>query len=154
KAPKAVGFLIRIAELRPDIRCAIHTHAFFTAALSMLDEPLAVAHMDATMFYNDCAHLREWPGNPVTELEGDIIAGALGFKRAVLLANHGLATVGGTIEEATFMAICFERAARMQIRARAIGAIKPLDDALAQEAHDYLTHPTMVTVQFQRFARR
>ena len=88
--PKAVGFLVKMHQLRPDIRCGIHTHAPWTAAMSMLDEPLAVAHMDATMFFEDCAFLREWPGNPVTELEGEIISRALGARRAVLLANHGL----------------------------------------------------------------
>src|SRR3546814_5768253 len=34
KPPKAVGFLVRMHELRPDIHCAIHTHAFYTAARS------------------------------------------------------------------------------------------------------------------------
>jgi L-fuculose-phosphate aldolase len=152
--PKAVGFLLKMHELRPDVRCGIHTHAPWTAALSMLDEPLAVAHMDATMFFDDCAFLREWPGNPVTELEGEIISGALGSKRAILLANHGLAAVAETIEEACWMALCFERAARMQLRARAVGKLSAIDPAYASDAHDYLTDPSMIATQFRRFARR
>jgi L-fuculose-phosphate aldolase len=154
KPPKAVGFLIKIHELRPDIRCGIHTHAPYTAALSMLDEPLTVAHMDATMFHDDCAFLREWPGNPVTELEGELISKALGPKRAVLLANHGLATVGESIEEAAWMALCFERAAKMQIRARAVGRLSAIDPEFARDAHNYMTDPSMVATQFRRFARR
>jgi L-fuculose-phosphate aldolase len=154
KPPKAVGFLLRMQELRPDIRCAIHTHAFYASALSMLGEPLAVSHMDATMFHDDCAFLQEWPGNPVTELEGDIIAGALGGKHSVLLANHGLATVGPSVEEATWLALCFERAAKMQVRARAIGPLTKLDPDFARDAHDYMTDPSMVATQFRRFARR
>ncbi|MGH7092984.1 MAG: aldolase [Stellaceae bacterium] len=154
KPPKAAGFLIKIHQLRPDIRCAIHTHAPYTAALSMVEEPLAVAHMDATMFFGDCAFLQEWPGNPVTELEGELISRALGPKRAVLLANHGLATVGESIEEAAWMALCFERAAKMQIRARAIGRLSVIDPEFARDAHDYLTDPSMVATQFRRFARR
>ncbi len=154
KPPKAAGFLIRILQLRADINCGIHTHAFYTAALSMVDEPLAVAHMDATMFHDDCAFLREWPGNPVTELEGEIISRALGPKRAALLANHGLATVGQTIEEAAWMALCFERAARMQVRARAIGSLSKIDPEFARDAHNYMTDPTMVATQFRRFARQ
>jgi L-fuculose-phosphate aldolase len=152
--PKAVGFLLKMHELRPGIRCGIHTHAPWTASLSMLDEPLAVAHMDATMFFDDCAFLREWPGNPVTELEGEIISGALGSKRAILLANHGLAAVGEGVEEACWMALCFERAARMQLRARAIGKLTAIDPDYASDAHDYLTDPSMIATQFRRFARR
>jgi L-fuculose-phosphate aldolase len=106
------------------------------------------------MFHDDCAFLQEWPGNPVTELEGDIIAGALGAKHAVLLANHGLATVGASIEEATWLALCFERAAKMQVRARAIGPLTKLDPDFARDAHDYMTDPSMVATQFHRFARR
>jgi L-fuculose-phosphate aldolase len=106
------------------------------------------------MFHEDCAFLTEWPGNPVTELEGELISRALGPKRAVLLANHGLATVGGSIEEAAWMALCFERAAKMQIRARSIGPLTSLDPAFARDAHDYMTDPSMVATQFRRFARR
>lgn len=154
KPPKAAGFLIKILQLRPDVRCGIHTHALYTAALSMVGEPLAVAHMDATMFYDDCAFLKEWPGNPVTELEGEIISRALGRKRAVLLANHGLATVGETIEEAAWMAFCFERAAKMQIRARSIGPLTTIDPEFARDAHNYMVDPSMIATQFRRFARR
>ena len=154
KPPKAAGFLMKMLELRPEIRCGMHTHALYTAALSMLGEPLAVAHMDATMFHEDCAFLKEWPGNPVTELEGEIISRALGGKRAVLLANHGLATVGQSIEEAAWMALCFERAAKMQVRARSIGKLTSIDADYARDAHDYMTDPSMVATQFRRFARR
>jgi L-fuculose-phosphate aldolase len=154
KPPKAVGFLIRMHQLRPDIHCGVHTHAAYTAALSMVGEPLAIAHMDATMFHGDCAYLTEWPGNPVTELEGQLISRALGTKRAILLSNHGLATVGMSIEEATWMAVCFERAAKMQIRARAIGPLSMIDPDFAKDAHDYMTDPSMVATQFGRFARR
>jgi len=120
----------------------------------MVGEPLAVAHMDATMFHDDCAFLKEWPGNPVTELEGELISRALGPRRAVLLANHGLATVGESIEEAAWMALCFERAAKMQVRARSIGPLTSLDPEFARDAHDYMTDPSMVATQFRRFARR
>jgi L-fuculose-phosphate aldolase len=154
KPPKAVGFLIKMHQLRPDIRCGIHTHAAYTAALSMIGEPLAVAHMDATMFHDDCAYLTEWPGNPVTELEGELISHALGSKRAILLSNHGLATVGTSIEEAAWMALCFERAAKMQIRARSLGSLTLLEPEFARDAHNYMTDPSMVTTQFRRFARR
>ncbi len=151
---KAVGFLIKMMELRPDVNCGIHTHALYTSALSMLGEELAVAHMDATMFHEDCAFLKEWPGNPVSELEGKIISGALQHRRAILLANHGMATVDATIEGATFLALAFERAAMMQMRARAVGPLTPIDPELAAEAHEFMADPSMAAVHFRRLARR
>ncbi|MGH7088501.1 MAG: aldolase [Stellaceae bacterium] len=154
KPSPAVGFLTWMHRYRPDVGCVIHTHAPYTAALAMLDDPLEVAHMDATMFHDDCAFLREWPGNPVSEVEARIISDALGKKRAVLLANHGFVTVGETIEEACYLAICFERAARMQMRARASGRLKPIDPTLAREAHDFMSMPEVMGSTFRRFARQ
>src|SRR6185437_2066005 len=150
----AVGFALAMHGRRPDALCIIHTHAPFAAALSMLEEPLRVTHMDATMFFEDCAFLEDWPGNPVSEVEGRIISAALGGKRAILLANHGLAVAGASIEEAAYLAVCFERAARMQIRARAVGRLKAIDPALARDAHDFLTTTAVMTGVFRRFARQ
>lgn len=150
----AVGFLVAIHGRRPDAKCIIHTHAPFTSALSMLEEPLGVAHMDATMFHEDCAFLSDWPGNPLSEVEGRIISDALGSRRAILLANHGFAAVGASIEEAAYLAVCFERAAKMQIRARAVGRLKRIDPTLAREAHDFLTTPKVMTSTFRRSARQ
>ena len=37
-----------IYRARPDVQCIVHTHAFHVAALSMLEVPLVVSHMDLT----------------------------------------------------------------------------------------------------------
>ncbi len=52
------------------------------------------------------------------------------------------------------MALCFERAARMQLRTRAVGGLSAIDPEYARDAHDYMTDPSMVATQFRRFARR
>jgi L-fuculose-phosphate aldolase len=49
----------------------------------MLGEELAVAHMDTTMFFEDCAYLPEWPGVPFGDEEGEIISKTLGQKHAI-----------------------------------------------------------------------
>ena len=51
-----------IYRARPDVQCIVHTHAFHVAALSMLEVPLIVSHMDTTPLYDDCAFLREVAG--------------------------------------------------------------------------------------------
>lgn len=79
---------------RPDVNCIVHTHLFHVAALSMLEVPLIVSHMDATPLYDDCAFLKDWPGVPVGNEEGEIITAALGDKKAVLLAHHGHVIAG------------------------------------------------------------
>ncbi len=44
-----------IYRARPDVQCIVHTHAFHVAALSMLEVPLVVSHMDTTPLYDDGA---------------------------------------------------------------------------------------------------
>ncbi|MQA21184.1 aldolase [Rugamonas rivuli] len=143
-----------IYRQRPDVNCIIHTHPLHVAALSMLETPLQISHMDTCPLFDDCAFLAHWPGVPVGNEEGEIIAGALGAKRAILLAHHGQLVVGATIEEACMLAILIERAARLQLLAMAAGAIQPLPPRLAAEAHDWISTARRDQVTFAYYARR
>ncbi len=118
---------------RPDVNCIIHTHPLHSAALSMLEVPLAISHMDLCPLFDDCAFLKEWPGVPVGNEEGEIIAKAIGDKRAILLSHHGLLIAGGSIEEACVLALLFERAAKMQLLAMGAGDIRPIPEHWAKK---------------------
>ncbi len=139
---------------RPDVQCIIHTHAVHTAALSMLEVPLEISHMDNCVLYDDIAFLPKWPGVPVGNEEGEIISAAIGNKRALLLAHHGLLVACASIEEACLLSIAFERAARMHLLAAAVGKIKPIDPDLGREAHDWILQDRRNTVGFAYYARR
>jgi L-fuculose-phosphate aldolase len=147
-------FHLWIYRARPDIMAIVHTHAPYASALSMIGQPLVAAHMDTMALYDDCAHLATWPGVPVGDEEGEIIAAALGNKRAALLAHHGLLATGRTIEEAAIIACTIERAARLQLLAGAAGKIQEVDPALARQAHDYRSYPKMLEASFSALARR
>jgi L-fuculose-phosphate aldolase len=153
-ANPATRFHMWVYRARPDVACIIHTHPPATSALSMIEEPLVVAHMDQTPFFNDCAFLKEWPGLPIADDEGVVISAALGGKRSILLAHHGLLTACATLEEATYMAVLLEQAARRQLMAAAAGTVHPVADALAQESHDFLLKPSIVNATFAMYARR
>lgn len=150
----AVRFHLWVYRARPDVRSIVHTHPPYCNALSMTGKRLEVAHMDAAMFWDDCAYLDEWPGVPVADDEGELIAGALGNKRAIILTNHGQLCTGATVQEACYLGVNIERAARMQIRALAVGPIKPVQPAHAQSAHDFLVKPEIVDASFFYFARQ
>ncbi|TXI19016.1 MAG: aldolase [Nitrosomonas sp.] len=139
---------------RPDVQCIIHTHAVHTAALSMLEVPLEISHMDNCVLYDDVAFLPKWPGVPVGNEEGELIAQAIGGKRALLLAHHGLLIAGPSIEEACMLAIAFERTARMQLLAAAAGKIQPIEPDLGREAHDWILRGQRSAVGFAYYARR
>ncbi|QRF59940.1 aldolase [Variovorax paradoxus] len=151
----AVRFHLWVYRRRPDVNCVIHTHPPYVSALSMTGEPLQVAHMDATPFFDDCAFLAEWPGLPIADVEGEIISAALGGKRCVLLANHGFLAATSSVEESLYLSVLIERAARNQLIAQsAYGRLKLVDPALARESHDFLMQPSIVKASFAMFARQ
>jgi len=147
-------FHLWIYERRPAINAIIHTHPPQVSALSMIGEPLAVSHMDTSMFYEDCAHLREYPGVPIGDEEGRIISEALGDKRSILLGHHGQLAACKTIEEALMMSVFIERAAKLQLMARAAGTIQAVRPECIREAHDYRLKPKYVDAVFCYYARQ
>lgn len=153
RANPGVRFHIWIYRNRPDVKAIVHTHAPYASALAATGKPLKTIHMDSTMLHGT-AHLPEWPGVPVADDEGRIISGALGSAKAILLSNHGLLTTGISIEEATYLAVFFERAARMQIRAMAAGGYQEVKPELAEEARAFLLQPSIVRGTFAYWARR
>ncbi|QDQ09553.1 aldolase [Streptomyces spectabilis] len=143
-----------IYRARPDVNCIIHTHPPHVSALSMLEIPLNLSHMDTCPLYKDCAFLEKWPGIPVGNEEGELISRVLGDKKALMLSHHGQLVACTTIEEACVLAVLFERAARLQLLAMAAGTIKPVDELLAVEAHDWVSTPKRHQAAFAYYARR
>jgi L-fuculose-phosphate aldolase len=148
-----VRFHIWIYRKRADVNAIVHTHAPYASALAATGKPLKTIHMDSAMLHG-CAHLAEWPGVPLGDEEGRIICGALGEAKTILLANHGLLAAGSSVEEAAYLAVFFERAARMQLRAMGAGGFKEVKPALAAEAREFLLQPSSVRATFAYWARR
>ncbi|MGE8547868.1 aldolase [Alcaligenes sp. Marseille-Q7550] len=153
-ANPATRFHLWVYQARPDVQSIIHTHSPWASALAAARQPLVIAQMDMTPLHEDCAFLPDWPGVPIADQEGVIISRALGDKRAIILAHHGYLTAGRSCEEATYLSVYLERAARLQIRAQAFGPLTPVDDALAREAHDYLLKPSIVRATFDYWTRQ
>ena len=143
-----------IYRARPDVQCIIHTHALNISALSLLEQPLCIAHMDSCMLYEEVGFLAHWPGVPAGNEEGALISEALGSRRAVLLAHHGLVVAGRTVQEACVMAVQMERTARLQIMALSAGTIHEIDPAHAREAHDWILQPARSDAGFSYLARQ
>jgi L-fuculose-phosphate aldolase len=154
-ANPATRFHLWVYDARPDVKSIIHTHSPWATVLATARQPLVVAQMDMTPLHNDCAFLEEWPGVPIADYEGVVISKALGSKRAIILAHHGYLTAASSCEEATYLSVYLERAARLQVRAQAaFGSLTRLDDKLASEAHDYLLQPSIVKATFDYWVRQ
>jgi L-fuculose-phosphate aldolase len=153
RANPGVRFHVWIYRKRPDVQAIVHTHAPYASALSCTSSSLKTIHMDSAMLHGT-AHLPDWPGVPVADDEGRIISGALGDAKTILLANHGLLAAGSSVEEACYLAVFFERAARMQLRAMAAGGYREVRKELAEEARDFLLQPSIVRGTFAYWSRK
>ena len=153
RANPGVRFHVWIYNKRPDVQAIVHTHAPHASALAATGKPLKTIHMDSAMLHGT-AHLPHWPGVPVADDEGRIISGALGNAKTILLANHGLLAAASSVEEATYLAVFFERAARMQLMAMAAGGYQEVKPELAEEARDFLLQPSIVRGTFAYWSRR
>ena len=150
----ATRFHLWVYRARPDVQAIVHTHPPAASALAAAEQPLVVAHMDATPLFDDIAFLRDWPGLPTADREGELIAGGLGTKHAMLLAHHGLLAAGRSVQEAAFLAVFIERMARQQIDAARVGGAKPVDAGEARRARDFLRTVRIMNATFDAWARR
>ena len=150
----ATRFHLWIYRARQDVTAIVHTHPPAASALAAAEQPLIVAHMDATPLFDDTAFLHDWPGLPTADREGEVIAAGLGGKHALLLAHHGLLAAGRSVQEATFLGVFMERMARQQIDAAKVGGAKPIDPGEARRARDFLRTDRIMGLTFDAWSRR
>jgi len=99
----------QVHAARPDVVAAAHAHSMHGKAWSSLGRLLDPITQDACAFYADHAVFDDFTG-VVNELsEGARIAKALGPCKAAILRNHGLLTVGQTVDEAVWWFIAMDR---------------------------------------------
>lgn len=124
-AINAAGFAIHLAvhRARPDVVAACHTHSPYGKAYSALGRPLDMINQDVCTFYKSHAVFGDFGGVALDEREGIAIAEALGSGKGVILQNHGLLTVGATVDEAAYLFTLMERSCECQLLADA--ALRP-----------------------------
>ncbi len=116
----------QIHAARSDVVAAAHAHSVFGKSWSSLRRPLDPLTQDACAFYDDHVVFDDYTGAVLELEEGKRIAHALGGKKAVILSNHGLLTVGHTVDEAAWWFITMERSCQAQLLAEAAGTPVPI----------------------------
>ena len=81
--------------------------------------------------------------------EGHRISQTLGEAKAVILRNHGLLTVGQTVDEAAWWFITMERSCQAQLLAEAAGKPIPIEHESALITRGQLGTPSAGWFQFQ-----
>ncbi|HEV2309561.1 MAG TPA: class II aldolase/adducin family protein [Acidimicrobiia bacterium] len=119
----AAAFAIhsQVHAARPDVIAAAHSHSLHGKAWSTLGRLLDPLTQDACAFYGDHAVFDDYTGVVLDLEEGKRIAHAVGEGKAVILRNHGLLTVGHSVDEAVWWFITMERSCQAQLLAEAAG---------------------------------
>ena len=111
----------QVHAARPDCVAAAHSHSTYGRAWSALGRKLDPITQDVCAFYDDHAVFDDYTGVVLDVEEGKRIAHALGDSKAIILRNHGLLTVGHSVDEAVWWFITMERSCQVQLLAEAAG---------------------------------
>jgi ribulose-5-phosphate 4-epimerase/fuculose-1-phosphate aldolase len=111
----------QVHAARPDVIAAAHSHSMYGKAWSTLGRLLDPITQDACAFYEDHGVFEDYTGVVSDTSEGARIAQALGAGKAVILRNHGLLTVGGSVDEAVWWFVTMDRSCHAQLLAEAAG---------------------------------
>jgi ribulose-5-phosphate 4-epimerase/fuculose-1-phosphate aldolase len=142
----------QVHQARPDVVAAAHSHSVHGRALSALGQLLEPITQDVCAFYQDHGLFDDYTG-VVTDLEeGKRIAAALGDSKAVILRNHGLLTVGDTVDAAAWWFITMERSCQVQLLAKAAGTVVPIDHEMAVLTHQQIGNNLAGWVNYQPLA--
>jgi ribulose-5-phosphate 4-epimerase/fuculose-1-phosphate aldolase len=133
-AVNAAAFAIhsQVHAARPDVVAAAHAHSIYGKSWSTLGRLLDPLTQDACAFYEDHALFDDFTGVVLDPEEGKRIAHALGDGKAAILRNHGLLTVGHSVDEATWWFITMERSCQAQLLAEAAGTPVLIDEDQAR----------------------
>ncbi|MEX3970349.1 class II aldolase/adducin family protein [Paraburkholderia caribensis] len=130
-----------IHEARPDVVAAAHTHSLYGKAWSTLGRKLDPLTQDSCSFYEDHALFDDFRGVVLDTGEGARIADALGQHKAVILKNHGILTVGPSVEAAAWWYIALDNACHAQLLAEAAGTPQPIPHDMATLTHQQVGRP-------------
>lgn len=123
KPVNAAAFAIhsQVHQARPDVIAAAHAHSTYGKTWSTLARFLDPLTQDACSFYEDHALFDDYTGVVLESQEGKRIAVTLGDRKAIILRNHGLLTVGHSVDETAWWFITMDRSCQVQLMAEAAG---------------------------------
>jgi ribulose-5-phosphate 4-epimerase/fuculose-1-phosphate aldolase len=150
------GFCIHSAihRARPDVNCAVHTHPPAGSAYSALGILLDPLDQTGCSFFEDHALYSEYTGIVIEENQAGSIVDALGDRRALILANHGLLTAAATVEQALIDMLDMERTCAVNLRVLATSIQPQIPPAeIVRQSRTVLTQPGRYPFQWQALVR-
>jgi novobiocin biosynthesis protein NovR len=121
-----------IHRARPDVQTVIHLHTVYGRAFSAFARKLPPLTQDACPFFEDHEVFDDYTGLVLAKEDGRRIAQQLGPAKAIILKNHGLVTVGQTLDAAAWWFTLLDTSCHVQFLADAAGDPTPIPDDVAR----------------------
>jgi ribulose-5-phosphate 4-epimerase/fuculose-1-phosphate aldolase len=141
-----------VYAVRPDVGAVVHGHPPHATALGATGAELELLTHDAVLFADGVGRF-DAPDLIVDEEQGAAVAAALGSRRGVLLANHGVLVAGKDVPWTVLTALTLERAARLQSIASSLGALRPIPPEVAHELQPVKYQDRFVSEYWQAWLR-
>lgn len=118
---------LHIYQNRPDVQAIVHTHSTAASYFAVARKPIPPILEEMAQLIGGGVNVTEY-ALPGTRELGEKTVAAMQGKNAVLLANHGVVTVGSSLNEAFTVALVVEKAAHVMQGATTIGTPVVLRD--------------------------
>ena len=124
-----------IHKALPQARAVFHTHMPFASALTRLEDPrIKEIGQTEVGLMGKIAYDDQYTGPALEPEEGERLAGVIGDKTVLFMANHGVTALGDTVAAAYDRLYYVERAAQVQIYAMWTGQpLKQLPAAVVEK---------------------
>jgi len=145
-----------IHKRRPDVDAACHAHSVYGKAFSAFGRELDMLTQDSVRFYKSHGVYKDFGGVVLASEEGERIADALGNGKAAILQNHGILTVGKSVDEAAFWFLSLDKTCQAQLLVDAASAgtghkPKIIGDKEAAETYKQVGTPEKGWLAFQSY---
>jgi len=126
-----------IYRKRPDVNAVVHAHSPGGLAFAVAHQEIPATTIELAAVSGARVPLAKY-ATPGTEALASATVEALGNGEAVIMANHGIAAVGATLDEAFNNALSVEFTARININAKMLGGLAELPENEVSGIRDYV----------------
>ena len=127
---------LAIYKAQPDAEAVVHTHSIYASACAAARRDIPPLIEDMVQIMGGPVHCAEYALPGTDELAQNVI-NAMGGKRAALMANHGVACWGTTLDEAMMVAGIVEKAAQLYCITQSIGGAVLLPQSDIDAMHGF-----------------
>ncbi|HWR38930.1 MAG TPA: class II aldolase/adducin family protein [Patescibacteria group bacterium] len=127
---------LAIYQARPDVGAVVHTHSVFASACAVAHKPIPPIIEDLVQLVGGSVDVAEYSLPGTRELAANAVK-ALQNKQAILMANHGMAGCGRSLNEALTACELVEKAAQILIYAQQLGGAQVLGPADVAVMHGF-----------------